>query len=721
MIKRILLVCLILQSLTGQAQERPIVKGMVLSKSTKIRKATYRLDAANDSSFVIIIEGNNITIDFNGAELRGSNGHTSPDEFFGRAVLIRNSRNVIIKNLKARGYRIALMASNVEQLTVDNCDLSYNYRQHLNSTQEREDVSDWMSYHKNDNDEWLRYGAAIYLRDCNNAVVTRCTVTGGQNALMMVRSDRGRIYDNDFSFNSGVGIGMYRCNDNQVAYNRLDFNVRGYSHAVYKRGQDSAGILVYEQSSRNLFYRNSATHSGDGFFLWAGQTTMDSGEGGCNDNRIIENNFSYAPTNGIEVTFSRNVISGNRMFECDHGIWGGYSYATRIEKNQFRNNRVGIAIEHGLHNAIVNNLFSGDTLAIRLWARAEQPSDWGYAKVRDTRSAGYDITLNSFNRNKTVLHARRTDSLNIANNSYSGYDDLFDFDQTVTGIDSIEMEMDEPGPVLTDIMKPKTIPPSRGHLAGRKNILMTEWGPYDFRSPIAWWTNPAEAGDTLRFEVKGPKGTWKLGKARGLRFISLKKGTVPGSFVAVKENREATDISLDFEYRGATVTSPLGQTFSAGKVYNFRWQTYFQPMQWQMLFFAMDTANHNPIRSGQLFSPVARRAPFRRDTVEAVAYNWWGGMKEGEVQHRQFITLGSATAEMRPGNYEISLTWDDAVRFYVDDSLVVDEWEPTRYRFDETPNRKIKVYLGGTHYFRLEHVELGGFASLQLKFRRLDD
>ncbi len=132
---------------------------------------------------VIIVEGNNITIDFNNSTLQGSNRKKNPDEFFGVAILIQNSKNVIIKNLKAKGYKIALMARNVENLTIDNCDFSYNYRQHLNSTQEKEDISDWMSHHHNEKDEWLRYGAAMYLRQlqlCNNK---NCKVTGGQNAF----------------------------------------------------------------------------------------------------------------------------------------------------------------------------------------------------------------------------------------------------------------------------------------------------------------------------------------------------------------------------------------------------------------------------------------------------------------------------------------------------------------------------------------------------------
>jgi hypothetical protein len=77
---------------------------------------------------------------------------------------------------------------------------------------------------------------------------------------------------------------------------------------------------VYEQSNHNLFYKNSVTHGGDGFFLWAGQSTMDTGEGGCNDNLVLANDFSYAPTNGVEVTFSRNKILKNRIFEVIMGF-----------------------------------------------------------------------------------------------------------------------------------------------------------------------------------------------------------------------------------------------------------------------------------------------------------------------------------------------------------------------------------------------------------------
>jgi parallel beta-helix repeat protein len=709
------------QPVSQKQEEKVLVKGMKITKTIKIKSGVYVLDASDSMDQpVIIIEGNNITVDFNNAVLKGSNKKTSPDEFFGVGIIIRNSSNVIIKNLKARGYKIALLAKNVDKLSLDNCDLSYNYRQHLNSTQEKEDVSDWMSYHHNEKDEWLRYGAAIYLRNCNAAVVANCNVTGGQNALMMMECNNGKIYNNDFSFNSGIGIGMYRCNGNEVSYNRINFNVRGYSHGVYNRGQDSAGILVYEQSNQNVFYKNSVTHGGDGFFLWAGQTTMDTGEGGCNENVLMENNFSYAPTNGVEVTFSRNRITNNRIYECDHGIWGGYSYSSKITENKFRDNRIAIAIEHGQHNEILFNVFSKDKEAIRLWAKKEQPADWGYAKYRDTRSADYIIIGNSFNRNPVPINLSRTDSINIFNNSYFDFEYQLKSDSTVTNIDSINIDMVDSTLIYPVVKNPMDPFKGNGMYAGRKNILITEWGPYDFRSPIIWNTNPTDTNDIMKFDLLGPKGKWAVKSSRGVQNISAAKGEFPASITAKKIKGERTDIFIELEYTGSSITTPFGETIPANKLSKFSFKKFFQPINWEVLFYTlMDTSKYNPFKEQGLFAPYVRMAPFKTDHVNKLDYAWWGGIKEKGVDHPRFITVASAESNIPKGNYELSVTWDDAVRIYIDEKLVIDEWNPSKYTFDESPNKKIKVNLDGTHHFRVEHIELGGFATLVFRLNKL--
>ena len=708
--------------------EKALRKGMVITEDTKIKRAVYKMDAyQNADQPVILIEGYRVTVDFNNAVLQGSNTKNDPDQFFGIAIIISShSTNVTIKNLKVKGYKVALLAKDVTSLTLENCDFSYNYRQHLNSTQEREDISDWMSYHHNENDEWLRYGAAIYLRNCNMPIIRNCKVTGGQNALMMTNCNDGLIVNNDFSFNSGIGIGMYRCSYNDIAYNKIDFNVRGYSDGVYSRGQDSAGILVYEQSSNNLFYKNSVTHSGDGFFLWGGQSTMDSGQGGCNDNIIFGNDFSYAPTNGIEITFSRNKILKNRIFECDNGIWGGYSYNTEIANNQFRNNNVGIAIEHGQEIEVHHNLFFRDKTAIKLWARREQLADWGYAKYRDTRSRNYNLALNSYNDNAIGLDIIRTDSLKIFGDYISGTDQFLKIDSTVTNLDTTSDEK------LTDKFSVDSVitgpgmdnPPDpfkgMGKLAGRKNILITEWGPYDFRSPIIWNANPTDSSAIMQFEIKGPAGKWKIRSYKGIDSISASTGTFPATITARKLQDGRTDINIKLDYVGNELKTPFGETIPKGKPYVFSFTKFFQPVKWTVNWFSLDTSVYNPIRTNELFAPNVRMKPVKTEEVQILDYAWWGGIKTDSGQIRQFITMAEGTGSFEHGEYELGVTWDDAVRLYVDNKLVVDEWNPSKYSFDEAPHRAIKLMLAeGIHHFRVEHLELGGFATLALKIKKL--
>lgn len=707
---------------TASAQSLKLTKGMVISKSVVVKKGSYQLSAGRDWNDVVLrIEGNNITVNFDQAEIRGSMENDKPDQFTGLGILVTGN-NITIKNLKVRGYKVALMARNADGLKIENCDFSYNYRQHLNSTQEKEDISDWMSYHQNEKDEWLRYGAAIYLSGCNNAVISNTKVTGGQNALMIVRCNNTMIFNNDFSFNSGIGIGLYRSSHNKVLYNKIDFNVRGYSHGVYNRGQDSAGILVYEQSSNNLFYKNSVTHGGDGFFLWAGQTTMDTGSGGCNDNLLLRNDFSYAPTNGIEVTFSRNQMIHNRIFDCDHGIWGGYSFDSRISDNHFRDNRIGIAIEHGQRNTINHNLFSKDKEAIRLWARASQPSDWVYAQKRDTRSHNYIIAANSFNEHQTAVNITRTDSIWLYGNSFQRTGTNVKVNSTVTRLDSTEGGeaiyglSKEENYLIPDVKKPMDPFRGAGKLAGRKNILVNEWGPYNFQYPIIWNANPVDTSDTMKFDLRAPAGTWKILSFKGVEQVSKKQGSFPDSFQAVKIKPGKTDIEIVAAYRGPTFTDQFGNKMSSGKPHLFLFKKFFQPINFTVYFFDFDSVQ-NPLKPGNI-ALLEKQQPFKTEKVSKLDYAWWGGIKAGEQQHTQFLTLAEGDAELEPGTYEISVTWDDAVRVYIDDKLVLDEWNPASYKFDESPNKKIRIKLGGLHHFRVEHVELGGFATLSLKLNK---
>lgn len=446
----------------------------------------HRLSPAAEAGIVIRGQKNR-TYDFTGVTLRGADEGTLPDQFKGTAVLVEDSENITIKGLKAQGYRIAVLARRVPGLRIEGCDFSDNYRPRLKSTKEKEHNDDWLFFHHNEKDEWLRYAAAIYLTDCPYPVIKGNTVERGFNALLMTRCERGLIANNTFIFNSGLGIGMYRSSYNAVMHNRLDFNVRGYSHGVYSRGQDSAAILIYEQSNNNLFAFNSATHSGDGFFLWAGQTTMDTGQGGCNDNLLYANDFSHAPTNGIEATFSRNYFISNQIDECDHGIWAGYSYDSVFANNTLANNRYGFMIERGQHNTITDNVMLNNGTAIRLFTRAE-PKDWGYPKQRDTRSVGYFIAFNRISAvpasSAPAIILTNTTDVTLANNLFRGYSSIrADSPTAITWakaekgdvFQSLISRVVRPLPDALDTTYPNNWP------RGRRFIEIDEWGPKDIR------------------------------------------------------------------------------------------------------------------------------------------------------------------------------------------------------------------------------------------------
>jgi PA14 domain len=274
------------------------------------------------------------------------------------------------------------------------------------------------------------------------------------------------------------------------------------------------------------------------------------------------------------------------------------------------------------------------------------------------------------------------------------------------------------GPILQNPQDPfKGI----GKLAGRKNILVTEWGPYDFRSPIIWNTNPTDTSGIMRFDIKGPNGKWRIKSYKGIDSLSAKSGTLPASITAKKLAAERTNINIQLEFVGEQVTTPFGNIIAKGKPHLFSFSKFFQPIDWTVNWFSLDTAVYNPIKISELFAPNVRLRPVKTEKVKRLDYAWWGGIKTDEGLVPQFITVAEGAGNFQKGEYEFGVTWDDAVRVFVDNKLVIDEWNPSKYTFDESPHQKIKLTLAeGVHNFRVEHIELGGFATLALRIKKAE-
>jgi len=709
---------LLLLTCSGIFAKPPVTlkAGMVISTSVQVKKGVYFLNASDSLDIPLLsITGNNITVDFSKAVLHGSNNRQLPNQFYGLAVLIKGN-NITLKNAIISGYKVAVMAAGCKNLKIEHCDFSYNYRQQLQSNWFSEDVSDWMSYHHNENNEWLRYGAGIYLKDCSNPVVRQNLITGGQCALMMVHCNDGLIADNNFTFNSAIGIGLYRSSRNNIMHNQLDFNVRGYSDGFYNRGQDSAGILVFEQCNDNVFAYNSVTHGGDGFFLWAGQTTMDKGTGGCNNNYLVKNDFSYAPTNGIEVTFSKNHIFNNIIRECDHGVWGGYSWETSITKNKFEKNRIGIAIEQGQYNAILYNQFEGDKEAIKLWARKTQPADWGYAREKDTRSMHYRIWENSFANNKTALNISLTENTEFISNHFTNVETPVKKDSTVTGfVTAVPAMYDSTGnwPSILDSWPEKNIP--RAPVAGGRNqIRITAWGPYNYNYPVLF-LKKIDSNGVYHFDVLGPKGNWKIKNTEGAKDISITAGNFPAALTVQKTGEY---LLLELEYSGEAFTDAFGKKQPAAQPYSFSFRDYTPETNWSVNWYQWDVL-HDPNKDYDGFMKYTSSSiPLKSTMAKQLNYTWWGAIDK-QLPADSFATVASADITVKKGTYELGVTADDLVKVYVDSRLVINFWDAKQYVYDEDAHHSTVIALNGRHHIRVEQVENSGYATLIFSLKPL--
>ncbi len=767
-------------ALAPAAQQLPVLEpraGLVVTESVKIKPGVYRLPAPGEAP-LITVRGSNIVIDFQGAVLEGADPESDPDGYAGTAIKVDGGDRVTIRNAVVRGYKVAIEARGSSNLHLSRNNLSHNWKQRLWSLVEHESLLDWMSYHSNEKDEWLRFGAAIYLVACDNAEIDHNTVRQGQNALMATRSSGLFIWNNDFSFNSSLGIGLYRVTKSRILHNKIDWNVRGYSHGYYNRGQDSAGLLMYEQTSDNIVAYNSVTHGGDGLFLWAGQSTMDSGQGGANDNIFYRNDFSHAPTNGIETTFSRNYFIENRIEENWHGVWGGYSFNSVFDGNRFSRNDEAMAIEHGQDNRIRNNVFDGDRIAIRLWANDAQDPNWGYPKNRDTRSRNYDISYNRFTGHATAIEIDDTVDVALRGNTF----DKVATRMTVTGATD-RLALSIPGvPGLRGapplLMMPEPLDEgidamiADGARRGREHIIVDEWGPYDYLSPRLWPAAPAGAesanmghvspkpvpirwiSEARRFPLGG-QGAYREGaqpfeegqvSARRpvprpvnasmpvtvtplvLRVLgpagAWKVSRVTGGTLSAQSG--AVPGAVTFTPAAGAAETIVELSYTGGEIVTPRGRRVAAGEPYVFSYARFDppidwatrwyawTEASDPIAAPGAFRKVLDGPPVLAERARRLDYINGRALRDGLPADGVALVAEGRVTLPSSGAYELVAISDDGIRVWVDGTLVIDRWDVHESTVDRAP------LSGGVHTIKVEYFEATGWAELRLDFVRIN-
>ncbi len=664
---------------------------LLVTGSGKVRKGLYQrppLGPDARSGVIVLDKQTDVVLDLREVELRGAEADTALDQLAGYAIVVRDCKNVTIQGGSISGYGACVVVERSTNVVLDGMHFDRWYGMRLLSTVAAENEADWLWPHENDQGQWLtRYGGAISFTDCEGAVVRSCKGRHGQNGILMLRCESAQIYDNDFSFLSGWGLAMYRTSQGIISRNIFDYCVRGYSHGVYWRGQDSAAILMFERCSDNVIAYNSATHSGDGVFLFAGRDIVEGkaaerGEqevGGSDRNLFYGNDFSFAVANGVEATFSAgNRVVANQIRGChQHGVWGGYSKDMLVLQNNIEGTLGGaITVEHGQNFLIAENVLHENQIGIELyWDEDPELVGGAFGKRFDTSSSGHVVVRNAFGGNDSDFVVSRTKPLFVGENVFAargrelavsavlsesgapldaasaralltglgGWSASGRISDTMLALKTIDPEA-APNALEGDFTPPKApgtqraFDPDVQDGEGLETIVMGEWGPWDFRS-------------------KEPRPVQRP----------------PGGLLA--------------------------------------------PCRWEAAWFSWKDGP-DPRGKGddlKLWRALAS-TPLHKAVVSSWSSPYAGDPKiQAEVGVGHFGMIAKTKVQLEKGRYRVAVVSDDGVRVLIGGASVLENWTwhgPTRDTVDLD-------LAAGEHPIELEYFQIDGASALSIDLQKL--
>ncbi len=662
--------CLLL--VCGLLSRRANALEQELDRSLKLPDGVHRLDKP------LRIVADNVHIDLGDAELVGKNGAGDPDGFTGIGIHVVGRKKVTITGGKLRGFRCAILIENCEDITIGSVNVSRNFAQRLRSTPSREFSGDWLWPHNNDAQEWRKnYGAGICIEASKRVYVKGCVGRRMQNGLILDRSTECTVMRCDFSFNSGWGVALWRSSKNRIVGNELDRCVRGYSHGVYDRGQDSAGILVFEQCHENHFLANSATHGGDGFFLFAGNETLKkTGRGGCNNNVVEVNDFRFAVANALEATFSHgNKFRSNQCSGSNYGIWAGYSFDSEFVDNICHDNRyAGIAIEHGEGHVLRGNYFKNNPKGIWLWwDNDKELLASAFGKVRSCRSHGYRIDQNWFTNDRIGVHLVDTTDVLLRGNVMTKVGRAVVTDGKCGVVHEASSE-EAPWPGAT---KPTE------EYEGRNHIRIGPWGPLP-PNEVAVFPNRVVAWGACEFFILGGKAF----TVEGLPDTVVLERT--DDRLRIRAKREGVS-----PFRGDVVIGK--QRFAiAGTALRASWRV----RHWNW--------TKDPRKHAAAWKAMLESKPFVDKTTGSLSFPWAGDGPTKDGPRDRFATRAETKLTLPAGRYELRTLSDDGVRVWIDGKLLQEDWT-----WHAPKENKTEVELAaGAHSIVIEHFEIDGHAVL---------
>lgn len=674
--------------------------GMIVTKSIKVAANERLVLAPGPPGPCLTIRGNDITVDFNDAYVRGDRDvYHNRENFDGIGLLIDGCKNITIKNAHVQGFRFNIKVVNSQNVRLIHCDVSFSRT--LRMMKDGRLIDTFLNLR--DSAQWRTYGAGVWLEGCADCRVEKCFGTGALIGAVLLDTTGTTVTDCDFSFNGGWGVALSHSSDNVISWNRLDFVNRVWGGGW---GGDSAGLAVANDCDRNYFVGNSMTHGGDGFFLSNlndigpinSQTGFYEPVGGSDHNVIAYNDGSWTPNNAFEGTFSdANVYLGNLSNGSGYGYWLGFSTNSLLFENIINDNeRGGIAIEQGYGTKIEGNSMARNRpSAIHLWQsndKARKPFPSSHIDIANNRisdsSRAYDLDSSTdvaIHGNTLVNSA--VPEFPFANRPIASA--LGDFKRTPdwTKLQAIIATRPADFKLYSEQDLPK----------GPQWLLPNDYTPKDYRGSLA--AQRQAAPDVIELYLL------EAGVVITVPPWAEFEDTEDPYLVRIRPKADHDEGESGDRPITITLASKSGQRKQTinGNLRSLTWDLYWY--RWQGLGYD-DTSAWDRLWAGKAI---------KQEQTRQLGGDWSGKSPSDGVPADHFALVAVASLKVPPGRYRFQTLSDDGIRVRVDGRLVINRWN----HHGATPDEAVLTLDDSPHKIRVEYCQEDGAAVLRLDWTKI--
>eukprot|EP01105_Mastigella_eilhardi_P005835 TRINITY_DN17538_c0_g1_i1.p1 TRINITY_DN17538_c0_g1~~TRINITY_DN17538_c0_g1_i1.p1 ORF type:complete len:481 (-),score=119.20 TRINITY_DN17538_c0_g1_i1:59-1501(-) len=304
--------------------------GMKISKSMTFQPGTYVMKEG------ISIVADGVILDMNGAVLEGTG-------YRNQGVLIAKHANVTVMNGVLRSYFYGVVVQYAQDVTFYNMDCSNNY---VDPDSRGKDPPGLDINCLPDLTDKTNLGGGFFLQNVSAASLSKCNASNNENGFDLFYVESSTLQYCTASSVTGWGVHLHASNDNFITNGQ-------FNHCWRTNLGDAAGVLLAMGSCRNTVTNNEVTECAEGFLI-GNQFGWPN-----NDNTVTHNNFSNAEDNAVIATFSvGNTFAWNDLSYSRVGIGLDYSHdGNIIQGNRLEGCHVGVQIDHGQRNIIIDNTF----------------------------------------------------------------------------------------------------------------------------------------------------------------------------------------------------------------------------------------------------------------------------------------------------------------------------------------------------------------------------